>query len=142
MQVGTGRAHPPHFFALNPAHFFFGPKRPQNGQKPPKHVFFEIFRAIFSAQKCAEGAHTPYPLATTLNHPQKESGTAAHFFFGQKRPQNGQKRPKTVKTRLILRYIAAIFSAKKVRGGCARSVPTCNYHNPPPESLRNPSALF
>ena len=70
-----------------------GLKMAKNDQKPPKHVFFEIFRAIFSAKKCAEGAHAPCPLETTSNHPQKASGTPAHFFFGPKRPQNGQNDP-------------------------------------------------
>ena len=72
--------------------------------------------ALFLAQKkCAEGAHTPYSLATTSNHPQKASGTPAHFFFDQKRRQNGQKRPKIVQIRLILRYFALFLAHKSAR---------------------------
>ena len=92
-----------------------GLKMAKNDQKPPKHVFFEIFRAIFSAKKCAEGAHAPCPLATTSNNPQKASGTPAHFFFGPKRPQNGQKRPKTAKIRIILRCFALFLAQKSAR---------------------------
>ena len=86
--------------------------------------------------------HALYPLATTSIHPQKASGTPAHFFF---RPKTVSQWPKTTKHRQNTTYFeifCAIFSTEKVRGGCARPVPTCNYLNPPPESLRNLGALF
>ena len=77
-----------------PVHFLFGRERPQNGQNLSKYAFLRYF-ALFLAQKtCADGAHAPCPLATTSIHPQKASGATAHFCFGRKRPQNGQKQPK------------------------------------------------
>ena len=80
-----------------PAHFFSaenGLKMAKNDQKPSEYAFFWRYFALFLAQKkCAEGAHAPYTLATTSNHPQKASGTPAHFFSGRKRPQNGQNDP-------------------------------------------------
>ena len=50
-----------------------GLKMAKNDQKPSKHVFFEIFHAIFSAKKCAEGAHA-LP-QTTPRQPQEPQRT-------------------------------------------------------------------
>ena len=77
--------------------------RPKTASKWPKTTknrqnthYFEIFRAIFSAKKCAKGAHTPYPLATTLNHPQKSLRNPGALFS---RPKTASKWPKTTKNR-------------------------------------------
>ena len=68
-------------------------KWPKTTKNRPNTPFFETFCPIFSAKKCAEVALALCPLATTSIHPQKASGTAAHFLGGRKRPQNGQNDP-------------------------------------------------
>ena len=111
----------------NPGALFFRPKTASKWPKTTKNRqnthYFEIFCAIFSTKKCADGAHAPYPLATTSNNLQKASGTPAYFFFERKRPQNGQKRPKTVKIRLILRYFALFLARKKCAEGAHTPCP-------------------
>ena len=84
----------------------------------PRRPFFSTKTASEwpkTTKKCAEGAHAPCPHETTSNNRQKASGIPAHFLIGPKRPQNGQKRPKTVKIRIILRYFALFLAQKSAR---------------------------
>ena len=55
---------------------------------------------------------------TKTNNDTVDQGLSfEHFFFGLKRPQNGQTRPKTVKIRIILRYFALFLARKKCEEG-------------------------
>ena len=112
---------PPPEILRNRGTLFFRPKTASKWPKTTKNrqntPYFEIFRASFSAKKCAEGAHAPCPLATTSIHPQKTSGTPAHFFFGRKRSQNGQKTTKNRPNTPYFEIFRAIFSAKKCAEG-------------------------
>ena len=82
-------------------------------------------------------AHLQLP-QTTPRKPQEPWRTFFSAENGLKMAKNDQTPCKYAFSEIF----RAIFSAEKVRGGCARPVPTCNYLKPPPESLRNPSALF
>ena len=107
---------PPPESLRKPGALFFRPKTASKWPKTVKiRLILRYFALFLARKKCAEGAHAPCPFATTSNNPQKASGTPAHFFFGRKRPQNGQKRPKTVKIRIILRYFALFLAQKSAR---------------------------
>ena len=114
-------------------------KKTKNRQNTP---YFEIFCAIFSAKKSARRVCTPRAQMklpqTTPRKPQEPRRTFFSAENGLKMAKNDHKPLKYALFSDISRY----FQRKKVRGGCARPVPTCNYLNPPPESLRNRGALF
>ena len=87
------------------------------------------------------GCARPVPTCNYLKPPPESLRNPGALFF---RPKTASKWPKTTKNRqntCFLRYFALFLAQKSARRVCTTRT-TCNYLKPPPESLRNPSALF